>query len=165
MDEMSNHLNRIYKSANRLLSKGNTTTKDIKEYLRTKFPNENWTQALVSDTMILINNHRLIDGLSFIDNGTFRTYYTQNNTVSTRRVRRKRCTKTQLLNLLNNHGGRFITITWTASDGKSRTYNGRIKSKPDGLGNMIFETTRDGIKTVIVRNIEKITSNNNIYNF
>ena len=65
----------------RLLAKNTaTTSKEVKDNLRIKYPNESWTQQLVS--WVLQQEEKNNPVISFKDGGDFRIYTTDVNTLS-----------------------------------------------------------------------------------
>lgn len=75
--KQSKFLNRVAKVAAKLMDKnGSTTTLEIKNKLRKKYPNENWNQQDVSDAMIELHaNHNHDGSLQYHDNGHYREYF------------------------------------------------------------------------------------------
>lgn len=74
----------IINVANELLEKnGTTTTLEIKDALRNRFPKERWVQHYVSNTMREEFNNGNLSGVTFRDNGRNRVYQKSVNTPST----------------------------------------------------------------------------------
>jgi hypothetical protein len=69
----------------------------------------------------------------------------------------------ELNDILASAGKRFITVTWTAKDGNSRTYNGMLVSKPSITGYVLLNARSKGIKSIDLRTIEQIKSNGKVY--
>lgn len=62
----------IKRTVNELLNPSNqVTTLEVKEYLRIQFPLVTWNQDFISGTL---RNNYIKWGLTFTDNGSFRTY-------------------------------------------------------------------------------------------
>jgi len=113
----------IEKAAELLIDvRGNTTTLEVKKYLR----KQNWrvSQQEVSDIM-----DKML-GLTFTDNGTYRTYEYVTITPTVMKAKKikkdKKISKSKMVDLMENAGGKFITVTFEKKNGDTRTMNCRV---------------------------------------
>lgn len=134
----------VLNCAQKLMMPNNScSTLEIKMELRRTHPIYYWTQQIVSDIM---NDLSKSGTFKYKDNGTFRTYFTENkntsvgkstktvvkkSTVSTKAVTKSptksydsTISKKKALELIRNNKGRFFTVVFTKKeDGSTRTMN------------------------------------------
>lgn len=157
-----------------MLSKGDLTTLDLKNVLRTNFPHIQWNQQEISDYMQEIYSNDKIIFLDFKDNGSYRTYFI-NKPVSVKTIKKstvqqvvsaaKKISKSAAVKLIEDSKGRFFTVTFLKKDKSERTLNGVVKKanfmNPQGYINV---TERNGDKRQInPRTITKLSINGENY--
>ena len=117
--------NAVEKAASLLIEiRGNCTTLEIKKYLRA----DGWKirQQEVSDAMAQM------DGVVYTDNGKFRTYELAPSKVvakkanKVRKVRVKKASRSAMVTLMENAGGKFITVTFEKKNGDVRVMNCKV---------------------------------------
>lgn len=111
---------------------GNTTTLEVKNYLRKKFPNE---QIYQNDIHLLcdeIFNENLITDLAFYNDtksiNPHRVYYMP-NTKSLRK--RQKINRTDLVRLIKTKKGKFITLMYINKKGGESVTNGQYLGQDD----------------------------------
>ena len=142
--------------------KGSTTTLDIKNELRIRHATidagpitfrPNFSQNIVSDAMIILADNSYF---SYIDNGTFRTYYL--NTVEfdeqVTTVSLNVWDSIKLISELKKNED--ITATFIKHDGSLRTITGTVYTPNNGLGIMLVYDMElpDGIDGSNIRTVE-----------
>lgn len=157
--------NRVIACAINLLTKGPTTTLDIKIACRSAYPNDKFYQSDVSDVMDKIAPNR-IKGLTYNDTGQYRVYYitlsSQPPIVQTSVIS---VSKKDMVKLLRANTGKFFGITFTKKDGTKRTLNGQMSDKKfiNDLGYLNIITNKGDYKQVDPKKILEVTINGNKY--
>lgn len=152
----------LLKEASKMLKKRTLTTLGLKNKLRKKYNEYNWTQKFVSECMLEIWNNRDIEGLDYFDNGKYREYSIKSNVefVPQSKLIQK------LIDI--NKKGRFAGVSWKAGSQKNgsldRTYNGRILGdSPTMRGYWLFKTKNGKIKQVDPRTLYRVSGNKKIF--
>ena len=127
-----------------LLEANNTvTTLEVKNELRSKFPDFSWLQGDVSKFM---NDMHLAGDLTYEDNGTYRTYsgeakkksYTKKNPKTGKNLKKvsaTRISKSKAMDLMLGNKGYFFTAEFVKKDGEVRVMNCQcVKGQDPKLG-------------------------------
>jgi hypothetical protein len=150
-----------------LLNNSNISTLDIKNTLRSTYPNERWYQHDISEAMDIIFRNNIIPNLIFNDNGKYREYYIEDISVTT--VNNgisyisppvvKKVPKTTLLDIMKSSKGKFFTVSWIKKDGSERTANGKVTQAKfqNQLGYIVLKTKKDEYKLVDPRTLKSAT--------
>lgn len=152
------NLKRVAQVIAELVANGNTTTTlDVKNTLRTKFPLEKWYQSDVSDIMEDFETNGGL--LTSTNNGTHKIYAKKQVVapVVTPQKGIKLLNRTQIVEAIKNSGYKFITVTFIKKDKTERVLNCQVSKNhfTDNLG-YIQAQTRDGIKRVDPRTIKSV---------
>ncbi len=157
--------NRVIASAISLLTKGSTTTLDIKIACRNAYPNDKFYQSDISDIMDKVAPN-VIKGLAYSDTGTYRVYHTN---VSTQPIITQTSvitvSKKDMVKVLRENVGKFFGITFIKKDGTQRTLNAHMSNKSfiNDLGYLNVITNKKEYKQVDPKNILEVTINGNKY--
>lgn len=152
---LSNFEQKIIDTAKELLSKGPTSTLDIKLKCRELY-SDRFYQTDVSDVMSGLGQIA-IPNLVFTDNGKYRIYSINDTTPRKSKVVHV-VSKTKLVELIKNSKGKFFTITFIKKDGEERTVNAHVKQSNlmNNLGYIQIKTGKNEIKLVDPKRILKL---------
>lgn len=144
----------VKKALQHLIKKnGQTTTLDVKLYLRKKFPTESIKQLDVSQACDVM--HSTIKGFAFYTdtNGadSYRVYYNLNGKQkSKKKGTMQKITRTKLIDLIINSKGRMLTINYNSKSGSNgdgtSTTNGQYKSLT-AMGYHQIKNPKKGIRS------------------
>lgn len=127
-----------------LLEANNTvTTLELKQELRTKFPEFSWVQNDISQFMIDLH---LAGELTYEDNGTYRTYSGEAKKKATskkdpktgknlKKIKATPISRTKAFDLMMGNKGYFFTAEFVKKDGETRVINCQcLKDQDPKLG-------------------------------
>jgi hypothetical protein len=137
-----------------LKSNGNTTTKDVKDYLREVLPDLYVTQ----DTVHYVLDDMFQDGtLEFIDNGTFRVY--QHAKVAPQVIE---LTKTDLGHKVVDSIGQVVEVSFKTKEKGVRVFTGTLTSYYI-FGRVMMELGSGEIKSFYLERVIYIKIDNTIF--
>ena len=168
----------IKKEAETLLKANNTvTTLEIKVALRKRYPIQNWVQSDISKVMDELAANNLY---TYTYNGVYRVYSLVKNpktvNVKTQKatalpktvnVKSQRVSRTKVLELIQNNGGRFFGVTFTKKDGSTRDMKCKIEkhnTTPTPFGYLLVtDVINDTPKNLNLQTISELRMNKNVY--
>lgn len=146
-----------------LLVTGPTTTLDIKNACRKKYPGTMFYQSDISDIMMQIAPSA-IDNLQFTDTGTHRVYQLYvpvSSTVaqSPQYSSTSKVSKTEAIAVLKSNTGKFFGITFEKKNGDQRTLNAQMRKDKfmNDLGYLNVITNKGDHKLVDPKKIKSIS--------
>ena len=154
----------IKKEAETLLKANNTvTTLEIKVALRKRYPIQNWVQSDISKVMDELAANNLY---TYTYNGVYRVYSLVKNP-KTVNVKSQRVSRTKVLELIQNNGGRFFGVTFTKKDGSTRDMKCKIEkhnTTPTPFGYLLVtDVINDTPKNLNLQTISELRMNKNVY--
>lgn len=158
----------VLEMAQELIEKNTTTTTlEVKLQLRNKYPNEDWFQDFVSETLDKAQKKQKIEGLSYSDNTRFKTYFIDTVQVNTLAnvIHEIKVSRTELVDLIKNSKGKFITVGFVKADGSERFINGQIVKDNfmDDLGYIKFRESNGQKKRVNPRTVFEVKLSGQVY--
>lgn len=144
-----------------MMGVGDTTTLEIKNELRIRFPEQKFFQSDVHDIMMEFEKND--DRLTFTDNGTHRVYnyrFTNNSSPIIKYLGKK-----ALIQVMKSHAGKFITVEFTKNNSEIRKYNVQQTKKTfmSDLGYLQMKTSRGKIKQTLPENVRSVTASGITY--
>lgn len=137
-----------------LLRNGTTTTKDVKDYLRTVLPDLYVTQDLVHDVL----DEMFQEGtLEFIDNGVFRVY-----NLKPVQAQEIELSKTDLGRKVIEMIGQEVEVSFKTKEKGDRVFTGTLTSN-DIFGRVMMELGSGEIKSFYLERVIYIKIDNVIY--
>jgi hypothetical protein len=137
-----------------LKSNGNTTTKDVKDYLREVLPDLYVTQ----DTVHYVLDDMFQDGtLEFIDNGVFRVY-----NLKPVQAQEVELSKTDLGHKVVDSIGQVVEVSFKTKEKGDRLFTGTLLSN-DIFGRVMLELSNGDIKSFYLERVIYIKIDNVIY--
>lgn len=148
---------------------GTTSTLEIKNYLRAKYPGERIVQTDVSNAMMQETD------FDYQDNGVYRTYTLKKKTKASIKATKQsnsvtsgqlnRISKTAAVELIKKSKGRFFTVTFEKKTGDVRVLNGTVKADTfmNNQGYINVKESNGDIRQINPRTITELKINKECY--